>query len=39
MDQDLEVKNKILKYFVEKTHETLSALDVGNFFKKTQKYW
>ena len=23
MDQDLEVKNKILKYFVEKTHEKM----------------
>ena len=34
MDQDLKVKNKILKYFVEKTHETLSALEI---FLKKQK--
>lgn len=37
MDQDLKVKNKILKYFVEKIHETLSALDVGKFFLKKHK--
>lgn len=37
MDQDLKVKNKILKYFVEKIHETLSALDVGKFFLKNTK--